>query len=161
MNSILILNGMNFKDWKENIYIVLGHMDLDLALRIDTSTTPLEKISIGDKDNYEKWERSNRMCLMIIKRGIPEAFRGVVSEDITNAKEFLTEIEKRFVRNDKEKIGAILACLVTLKYKGNGNIREHILEMSHIVSRLKTLKLDLSEDLLVHLILLSLPTQYY
>ena len=47
-----------------------------------------------------------------------------------------------------------------MKYKGNGNIREHIIEMSHVASKFKVLKLDFSNDMLVHLILLSLPTQY-
>ena len=46
--------------------------------------------------NYEKWERSSRMTPMIIKHGILEAFKGVVSKEITNAKELLVEIEKRF-----------------------------------------------------------------
>ncbi|KAK0587420.1 hypothetical protein LWI29_022577 [Acer saccharum] len=40
-----------------------------------------------------------------------------------------------------------------MKYKGNGNIREYIMEMSHIASKVKALKLELSNDLLVHLIL--------
>ena len=34
LNSVTILNDTNFKDWKENVVIVLGYMDLDLALRI-------------------------------------------------------------------------------------------------------------------------------
>ena len=34
INSIPILNGTNFKDWKKNILIVLSCMDLNLALRI-------------------------------------------------------------------------------------------------------------------------------
>ena len=33
------------------------------------------------------------MSLMIIKRDIPETFRGVVFEEVTNAKQFLAEIE--------------------------------------------------------------------
>ncbi|KAI9195425.1 hypothetical protein LWI28_014750 [Acer negundo] len=32
--------------------------------------------------------------------------------------------------------------------------------MSHIASKLKALKLELSDDLLVHLVLISLPAQY-
>jgi hypothetical protein len=32
--------------------------------------------------------------------------------------------------------------------------------MSNIVSKLKALKLELSEDLLIHLVLLSLPSQF-
>jgi len=35
VNSVTILNGTNFKDWKENIEIILGCMDLDLALRTE------------------------------------------------------------------------------------------------------------------------------
>ncbi|XP_047339881.1 uncharacterized protein LOC124943418 [Impatiens glandulifera] len=104
MNFIPIQNKTNFKDWKENIYIVLGCMDLDLALRIDTPATPLENSSVDDKANYEKWEMSNRMCLIIIKRDIPEEFMvQYLRIYITNAKVFLTEIEKQFVRNDKEE----------------------------------------------------------
>ena len=34
------------------------------------------------------------------------------------------------------------------------------MEMSHLASKLKALKLELSEDLLVHLVLISLPTQF-
>ena len=34
LNFVLVLNGTNFKDWKENVVIVFGCMDLDLALRI-------------------------------------------------------------------------------------------------------------------------------
>ena len=48
--------------------------------------------------------------------------------------------------------------LISQKYKGKGNIRE--MEMSHLASKLKTLKLELSEDLLVHLVLISLPVQF-
>ncbi|EXC04349.1 putative NOT transcription complex subunit VIP2 [Morus notabilis] len=33
VNAISMLNGMNFKVWKENVEIILGCMDLDLALR--------------------------------------------------------------------------------------------------------------------------------
>ena len=34
------------------------------------------------------------------------------------------------------------------------------MEMSNLVTRLKELKLELSEDILVHLVLISLPTQF-
>ena len=47
-----------------------------------------------------------------------------------------------------------------MKYKGKGNVIEKIMKMSRIASKLKTLKLEFSDDMLVHLIFLSLPTQY-
>ena len=98
------------------------------------------------------------MSLMIIKSSIPEAFRGVVFKEITNAKEFLVEIEKRFAKNDKAETSTLLLHLITMKYKGKCNVREHIMEMSHIASKLKALKLEFFDDMLMHLVLLVLPT---
>ncbi|XP_058726365.1 uncharacterized protein LOC131597702 [Vicia villosa] len=112
------------------------------------------------RKNYEKWDRSNRMSLMIIKRGISETFKGTISEEITSAKDFLAEIEKRFAKSDKAETSTFLQSLISIKYKGKGNIREYIMEMYNIASKLKALKLDLSDDLLVHLVLISLPEQF-
>ena len=39
---------------------------------------------------------------MIIKRDIPEVFRGTISDDITSAKEFIVEIEKRFAKSENK-----------------------------------------------------------
>ncbi|KAJ9538265.1 hypothetical protein OSB04_030998 [Centaurea solstitialis] len=50
--------------------------------------------------------------------------------------------------------------LVTMRYKKKGNIREYIMEMSNLNGKLKELKLELSDDLLLHLILISLPAQF-
>ncbi|KAK9734067.1 hypothetical protein RND81_04G112500 [Saponaria officinalis] len=141
LSSIPVLNGTNFKDRKESMLIVLGCMDLDLAIR-----------RIALLLLRMQWERSNRMSHMIIKRGIPKAFGGAVSDEITDAKEFLAEIEKRFVKNNKVETSTLLQRLISRKYQfSKGNIREYIMEMSHIASKLKALKLDLSDDLLVHL----------
>ncbi|XP_060960785.1 uncharacterized protein LOC133031320 [Cannabis sativa] len=101
LNSVPVLNGNNFKDWKENIFIVLGCMGHDLALRMDRPTPLTDTSTFEQRRIYEKWDRSNRMSLMIIKRGIPEAFRGAVSEEVTDATTFLAEIEKRFAKSDK------------------------------------------------------------
>ena len=100
------------------------------------------------------------MCIMIMKKAIPEAFRGSVTEKITTTKEFLAPIEQRFVKNEKVEIGTLLTSLISMRYTGKGNIKEYIMEISHFVSKLKALKLELSEDLLVHLVLISLPTQF-
>ena len=72
--------------------IVLGCMDIDLALREEQPTPLSENSSNNDKKNMERWDRSNRMSLMIMKRSIPETFRGSMSEE-KNATKFLKEIE--------------------------------------------------------------------
>lgn len=77
VSTIPMLSGMNFKVWKETVEIVLGCMDLDLALRSDQPTATTDN---PNEVKIEKWDRSNRMCLMIMKRSIPEAFRGSITE---------------------------------------------------------------------------------
>ncbi|CAH9098963.1 unnamed protein product [Cuscuta epithymum] len=156
VNGIPMLNGTNFKSWKEAVEIVLGCMDLDLALRTERPTSTPEN---SNEAKIEKWDRSNRMCLMIVKRTIPEAFRGSITEG-ENAKRFLMEIERLFAKNEKAETSSHLAKLVSMRYSGKGNIREYIMEMSNLASKLKELKLELPEDLLVHLVLISLPAYF-
>ncbi|KAJ9554358.1 hypothetical protein OSB04_018403 [Centaurea solstitialis] len=142
--------------WKESVEIVLGCMDLDHALRMERPNSTTEN---PNTDKIEKWDRSNRMCLMIMKRSIPSTFRGSITEG-TNAKNFLKEIEQFFAKNAKTEASNTLMKLVTMRYKEKGNIREYIMEMSNLSGKLKELKLELSDDLLVHLILISLPAQF-
>ena len=58
------------------------------------------------------------MSIMIIRRDIPEVFRGTVSEDVTTAKEFLAKIEKRFAKSDKAEANTLLQNLISMKYQG-------------------------------------------
>ncbi|XP_068634685.1 uncharacterized protein [Aristolochia californica] len=127
-------------------------MDLDLALRAEQPTSTLENLN---EVKIEKWDRSYRMCLMIMKHSISEAFKGSMIES-KSAKKFLEEIEQYFALNEKSKASNLLAKLVSMKYKCKGNIREYIMEMSHLASKLKSLKLKLSADLLAYLVLISL-----
>ena len=88
VNRILMLNGSNFKVWKENIEIVLDCIELDLSLRMERSTSTPKNLN---EANIEKWERSNRLSLMLMKRSIPEAFQGFITKN-ANAKKFLLDI---------------------------------------------------------------------
>ena len=44
---------------------------------------------------------------MVMKRAKMEAFQGTMSEDIVTAKDFLTDLEKRFAKNKKAKTSTI------------------------------------------------------
>ena len=77
VNNIPMLNETNFKVWKKDIEIVLGCMDLDLTLRTKQPTSTLEA---SNEEKIEKWDRSNRMCIMILKRSILEAFQSSISQ---------------------------------------------------------------------------------
>ena len=47
-----------------------------------------------------------------------------------------------------------------MRYKSEGNIREYIMEISNLAAKLRFLKLELFEDLLVHMVLIFLPAQF-
>ncbi|XP_020219736.1 uncharacterized protein LOC109818217 [Cajanus cajan] len=131
-------------------------MDLDLALRAEKPTSALEN---PNEDKAEKSEPSNRMCFMIMKRSVLKAFRGSISK-IHNAKGFLDIVEQYFTSNEEVDASSFFAKLISMRYKGKGNIREYIMEMLNLASKLKALKLELSDDLHVHLVLISPPTHF-
>ncbi|KAJ9700847.1 hypothetical protein PVL29_006261 [Vitis rotundifolia] len=88
VNNIPILNGTNFKKWKEQDIIVLKCMDLDYALRDDRPPNLTSASTTEQRSTMEKWELSNHMSLMIMKHLILEAIRGAIPEE-TRAKTFL------------------------------------------------------------------------
>ncbi|KAH7843277.1 hypothetical protein Vadar_014647 [Vaccinium darrowii] len=104
-------------------------------------------------------ERSNRMSLMIIKHSISDTIRDAMPEE-ENAKKFLSQIADRYVASEKAEACTLLSKLVTMRYNGKGNIREYIMEMSNLVTKMKALKLEFSQEILVYLVLILLPTQF-
>ncbi|RDY04330.1 hypothetical protein CR513_11976, partial [Mucuna pruriens] len=120
-----MLNGTNFKVWKEAVKIVLSCMDLDLALQVEEP--------IPTMDNLQENQSASR---------------------------FFEEIEQFFVKNEKVEMGNLLAKLISIKYKGRGNIKEYIMEMSNLAAKLKSLKLELDEDLIIYLVSISLPAHF-
>ena len=154
-----MINGKNFKPWQENVMIVLRVMDLDLALRVAQPLTLQNKVSLLKSG---KWKGGTVQLHEsdVMKRAILEAFRDTMFDKVTTGKEFLEKIEKRFAKNENTENSTLLANLISMRNKGKGNIREYIMEMSHPASKLKALKLELSEDLLVHLVLISFLAQF-
>ncbi|XP_058766455.1 uncharacterized protein LOC131640061 [Vicia villosa] len=144
MNSIHVLNGDSFKGWKENMEIFIGYIDLDLALRMKQPLSLTKSSTSEQRKYYKKWDHSNCMSLMIIKCGIPEVIRGTILEEITSAKNIHAKIEKHFKKSDKAETSTLLPNLISMKYQGKANIREYIMGMSNIVSKLKTLMFELS-----------------
>ena len=61
---------------------------------------------------------------MIIKKAVLEAFRGIMLETTVTVKEFLQDIEKRFVKNKKIEISMLFTRLVSVKYSGKSNMKK-------------------------------------
>ncbi|KAH7670570.1 hypothetical protein IHE45_10G036100 [Dioscorea alata] len=81
LNGIPVLNGTNFKIWKNNVTLVLGCMDLDFALREPCPAPLKDQSSLEDRRVFERWEGSNCISLMIIKNTIPKTFLDTMSKE--------------------------------------------------------------------------------
>ncbi|KAK2998787.1 hypothetical protein RJ639_022915 [Escallonia herrerae] len=159
LSSIKSLSGTNFRKWKEQISIILGVMDLDYTLRVDAPAALTAESSTEQKAAYEKWKRSNRISLMIMKGSITTAIRGVIP-DSDNAKLYLVHIEEQFQGSSKAHATTLITKMVTLKYNGSNGVREHILQMNDMASQLKGLDMEISEGFLMHFIMTFLPAQF-
>jgi hypothetical protein len=120
-------------------------MEIDLALMTDAPKES-EKPVICDGDAAEPF--STRQCLRVIKSSIKEAIRGVIPNCETG-KEYL-----------KMYVSTIIKRLVTEKYSFGSEMREHILKMSNMTSKLKTMDMGLKDEFLVHLVMSSLPKEF-
>jgi hypothetical protein len=173
------LNGSNYDSWRETIEIALALMEIDLALMADAFKEP-EKPVLRDGETAQafatcerdftpirmaydleraKWNASNRKCLMVIKSSIKEAIRGGIS-DCETAKECLKKVESQFTGSSKTYASTIIKKLVTEKYSFGSGVWEHILKMSNMTSKLKTMDIGLKDEFLVHLVRSSLPKEF-
>jgi hypothetical protein len=94
-----------------------------------------------------RWDASNRKCLMVIKSSIKEAIRGGILDCYT-AKEYLKKVESQFTGSSKTYTSTIIKRLVTKKYSFASGVREHILKMSDMTSKLKTMDMWLKNEFL-------------
>ncbi|XP_028080653.1 uncharacterized protein LOC114282201 [Camellia sinensis] len=138
---IPFLNGDNFSDWKDKILLTLGCMDLDLALRVDEPPEPTDESSAAEKSAYDKWERSNRSSLMLIKSHISQSIRGSIPPS-DKVKNYMRAIEEQFVSSDKALASTLINKLSGMKHNNSRSVREHIMEMKDIAARLKSLEIE-------------------
>jgi hypothetical protein len=106
-----------------------------------------------------KWDASNYKCLMIIKSSIKEAIWEAIPNCET-AKEYLKKVESLFTDSSKTYASTIIKRLVTEKYSFGSGVREHILKMSNMPSKLKPMDMGLKDEFIVHLVMSSLPKEF-
>jgi hypothetical protein len=95
---------------------------------------------------------------MVIKSSILEAIRGAIPECDT-ASEYLKKVESQFTGSSKAYASTLIRKLVTTRYTGGG-VRDHILRMSNMSSKLKSMDMELPEEFIIHLIFASLPKEF-
>ncbi|CAL9025088.1 unnamed protein product, partial [Prunus brigantina] len=159
LSSIETLNGPNYEKWKLDIEVVLGLMDLDLALIEDKPAALTASSTSEQKLKFKNWETSNRMSLLVMEKTISAS----VLEEIPaseNAKEFLATIVRKYKPEDKAQVGKLITALTSAKFDGVGSVREYIMGLAGIANKLKALKVPIDETFLVHIAVNSLPSSY-
>ena len=107
-----------------------------------------------------KRNNANKKCVAVIKNTIDPNILGSIGE-CDSAAEYLAKIKNQFTGSSKTYATQIIEQLVTKKYYGGvGTIRDHIMGMSALNSKLKPMDLDLKEEFLVHLVFASLPKEF-
>ena len=109
---------------------------------------------------YRKWVTANKKYLAVIKNMIELAIVGSIPEYDTIT-EYLDRIKSQFTGSSKTYATQLIKQLVTERYsRGGSGIREHILRMSNLASKLKPIDLALKDEFLIHLIFASLPKEF-
>ena len=157
--EVPILNGENYKVWKEKILLNLGWRDLDYAIRHDEPLRITDASSTADKALYERWERSNRLSTIFIKDKILTGIRGSVNQH-NDVRALLKAIDEQFETSNKALASTLIMEFSSKKLTTIHGVREHIMRIRDIVAQLKTLEVEMSESFLVHYILNTLPQPY-
>ena len=88
------------------------------------------------------------------------SLQGCIPDQDSGAKGYLEALEKKFAKSKKAEVSALFVKLATLKYKGQKGIREHITEMVNLQCALKPHRVNISDELLIEFIFLSLPKSF-
>ncbi|KFK26991.1 hypothetical protein AALP_AA8G320100 [Arabis alpina] len=153
VDSIPMLNGSNFSEWKEHLLLVLALMDLDISILEERPD------AVKYVDETKHWDRSNRISMLIMQIRIPPQFRGIIPEDVRTAKEYLAAVEKCYAKNEVSEVGKVTGEFCATK-KPNESVREYIMRKMSVAAKLKKLGMHIPDHLVADMLLDSLPSEY-
>ena len=101
--------------------------------------------SSNDQKAFHKaWEKSNRLSLMFMRMTVANNIKSVFPT-IENAKEFMKLVEEQSQKANKSLAGTLMSNLTNMKYDGSRTMHEHVLEMTNLAAKLKTLGMNVDE----------------
>ena len=134
LSTIKPLTGNNFEEWYESFNVHMTLQNLDLALRVDEPSKSTDVSSANERSFYERWEHSNRSCLMVMKFTMDKSIKECVPKT-ERAKDFLEYVKANYTKIDKAEMATYLKLLTTTMYDGVGGIIDHIIKLKHFFKR--------------------------
>ncbi|WZZ03027.1 hypothetical protein YC2023_088948 [Brassica napus] len=162
VNSVVKFNGLNYGEWFEQIRFTLGVMALDSAILTDEEPSAITvDSSESEKSRYERWERSNRLSLNLMRLTMAESIKPSIPKT-EKAREFLEKIKEcsQSELADKSIVGSLMNELTTKKFDWSQPIHDHLTHMSNLAAKLTTLGIEVHEQFLVQFIMNSLPLEF-
>ncbi|GAV63058.1 hypothetical protein CFOL_v3_06580 [Cephalotus follicularis] len=128
MVTIEVLTRSNFKKWKEDIEFTMEMTDVDLSLVMDKHGDLTITSTEDEKIVHASWMKSNRICLLSMRRSILDHLKSGMPTDCT-AKKLMSAISERYRVSSNANIGSPLQVLFNMKYDGNGGVRDYVIRM--------------------------------
>ena len=100
--------------------------------------TIIDVSSNEEKVHYKTWERPNRLSLMLMRMTVADNIKTTLPK-IESAKKFMGLVGEYSQTAEKSVVGTLMSTLTTMKFDGSPTMYEHVIEMTNIVARLKTL----------------------
>ncbi|GAV58720.1 UBN2 domain-containing protein [Cephalotus follicularis] len=157
MVTIEVLTWSNFKKWKEDVEFAMEIANVNLSLVTDKPEDLTVTSTDDDKLVHAAWMKSNRICLLSMRRLILDHLKSGLSTDCTT-KELMTTISERYCVSSNADTGSLLQVLLNIKYDGNGGVR--VIRMVDYQTKLKALKVDLPDSCIMHQALNTLPPEF-
>ena len=99
------------------------------------------------------------MITMFMRMTIANNIKTTIPK-IETVKEFMGLMKERSQIANKSLVGTLMSTLTTIKFDGSCTMHEHVIEMTNITPRFKTLEMTVNGNFLIQFILNSLSFEY-
>ena len=134
-------------------------MDVHIALTKDKPADITATSIEAEKTDYAAWEKSNRICLLTMKKSIQEHLKSGLPADCT-AKEMMAALEARNCISSNAEVGTLLQKLFNMKYDGTTGVRDYVLRIVDLKTMLQALNVSIPDACIVHQALNTLPPDF-